>query len=908
MPELDLTPDSGGAPASHSAAPPPPAHLDHYDVLGRLGEGGMGEVYLARDRRLGRQVALKMLAGRFHSEAHLRERFLSEARAVSALEHPHVCRLYDVGEWEGRPYFTMERLRGETLRERLRRGPVGAEEVRRMGAQVAGALAAAHELGILHCDIKPSNLFLTTDAGAKVMDFGIARRLQTDFGSGGGAAGAASTASPAPPASDDSTVSGEWRAGDTPAGTPFYMSPEQVRGDELDGRADVFSLGAVLYEMASGRQPFQGKTIVEIYASILREQPAPLTLADTGLSAIIMRCLDKDRTARFGSAKELAQVLRGSLPLQPYPGPPARKPLWWLAGAAVALASAAGAWVYWGGTGLKLPQPSLSPLVSVAGDKDAPALSPSGDRVVFAWTGERGNNVDIYVKMVASGPPLRVTDNALTDTNPVWSPDGQRIAFLRTGSAGVSGENGYYVISPLGGQERKVARSYRAPILNGGSNLTWSPDGRELIYCDRLTPEGPPVMAAVNIESGQTRTLAEGKGYLANPLYSPDGTRLAYLRGPGFISHDLFVMDVRTAASRQLTHDLRSIGGLAWTADGASVVFSSNRLGLFSLWRVDARGGEPQPVAPAGTDAVAPSIAREGKRLAYLSRRVNINLWRYPLDTAAAAAAGAKPVPERLVSSTRISTEPDYSPDGQRIVFASERSGSWEIWTTRADGSQPLQLTNTPGQQSASPRWSPDSKWIVFDSRFEGHADLAIIAAQGEGFKRLTTAGSDEFLPRFSRDGASIYFMSNRSGSTQLWKMPAPGHAAAEPLQITTRGLADAVESEDGQFLYIARQSKLWRMPVNAREEHGLEEVLERAFWRDFSLVPGGVIFARNWTNLMQSIERYDLAAKQTKPLFEIGPRPNLYGPFVISPDRKWLLTDRVDQQNMEIMLVENFR
>lgn len=904
MPELDLTPDSEGA-TPHSAAPPPPAHLDHYDVIGRLGEGGMGEVYLARDRRLGRQVALKMLAGRFHSEAHLRERFLSEARAVSALEHPHVCRLYDVGEWEGRPYFTMERLRGETLRERLRRGAVAAAEVRRIGSEVAGALAAAHELGILHCDIKPSNLFLTTDAGAKVMDFGIARRLQTNFGSGGGAAGAASTASPAPPASDDSTVSGEWRAGEAPAGTPYYMSPEQVRGDELDGRADVFSLGAVLYEMATGRQPFQGKSVVEIYASILREQPAPLTLADTELSAIIARCLEKDRNARFNSAAELAQALRVGLPVDSFAGTVARKPTRWMVGAGLAAAAAAGGYfAFFSGSGVKLPPPTLSPLVSVAGDKDAPSLSPRGERVVFAWTGEQGNNVDIYVKMVGSGPPLRVTANALTDTNPVWSPDGERIAFLRTGSAGVSGENGYYVISALGGQERKVARSFRAPILNGGSNIAWSPDGRELVYCDRLTADGPPVMVAANVESGQTRILVEGKGYLANPVFSPDGSRLAYLRGPGFISHDLFVMDVRSGASRQLTHDLRSIGGVAWTPDGASLVFSSNRLGLFALWRVDAKGGDPQPVAPAGTDAVSPSIAREGKRLAYLSRRININLWRYPLDT----PAGAKPVPERLVSSTRISTEPDYSPDGQRIAFASERSGSWEIWTTRADGSQPLQLTNTPGQQSASPRWSPDSKWIIFDSRFEGHADLAIIGAQGEGFKRLTTATTDEFLPRFSRDGASIYFMSNRSGSTQLWRMPAPGRPAAEPEQITTKSLSDAVESEDGQFLYIARQNKLWRMPVNAREEQGLEEVIERSFWRDFSLQPGSVIFARNWTNLMQSIERYDMATKQTKPLFEIGPRPNLYGPFVISPDRKWLLMDRVDQQNVEIMLVENFR
>ncbi len=866
----------------------------------------MGEVCLARDRRRGRQVALKMLAGRFHAEAHLRERFLSEARAVSSLEHPHVCRLYDVGEWEGRPYFTMERLRGETLRERLRRGPLAAIEVRRIGAEVASALAAAHELGILHCDIKPSNLFLTADAGAKVMDFGIARRLQTNFGSGGGAAAPASTASPAGTATDDSTVSGEWRAAESPAGTPYYMSPEQVRGDQLDGRADVFSLGAVLFEMATGSQPFQGKTVVEIYASILREQTAPLTLADTGLSGIIARCLEKDRTARFASASELAQALRSALPMADdfaLGAPPTRRRR--LIGAGLAgVAAAAGYFTFFSGPGVKLLPPTLSPLVSLAGDKDAPSLSPGGDRVVFAWTGERGNNVDVYVKMVASGPPLRITDNGLTDTNPVWSRDGQRIAFLRTGAKGVEGENGYYVVSALGGQERKVARSFRAPILNGGSNLTWSPDGRELVFCDRASADGPPALVAAQVESGQTRTLLEAKNYLANPAYSPDGSQLAYLGGPGFISHDLFVLDVRKGVSRRLTHDRRSIGGLAWTPDGASLVFSSNRLGLFGLWRIDAGGGEPQPLAPAGTDAVSPSIAREGKRLAYLSRRVNINLWRYPLT----GAPGVKPVPERLVTSTRISTEPDYSPDGQRIAFASERSGSWEIWTTHADGSQPLQLTNTPGQQSASPRWSPDSKWIVFDSRFDGHADLAVIGAQGEGFKRLTNQGSDEFLPRFSRDGASIYFLSNRSGSTQLWRMPAPGHPAADAVRVTIKGLSDAIESEDGKFLYIARQNKLWRMPLNARDEQGLEEVLEQSFWRDFSLVPGGVIFARNWINLMQSIERYDMAAKKTKPLFEIGPRPNLYGPFVISPDRQWLLMDRVDQQNVEIMLVENFR
>lgn len=898
MAEQHFTPDPDGPVQPRGALGHAPARIDHYEVLSRLGEGGMGEVYLARDQRLGRQVALKMLAGRYTEDSSLRERFLTEARSVSALEHSHICRLYDVGEWEGRPYFTMERLRGETLRDRLKQGPLPSAEIRRIGAEVAEALAAAHELGILHCDIKPSNLFLTADAGAKVMDFGIARRLNADAATASASSDGSSGSS-----SDDSTISGEWRAGHAPAGTPFYMSPEQVRGEELDARTDLFSLGSVLYEMAKGRPPFRADSVVEVYAAILREDPPPLPLADAALAATIRKALSKDRDQRYASAAELAKALRSGIAPQPANGGGlAGSTRWpWYAGGVLA---AAGLFFFALRPPARLRSPSLTPVVSSTGDKDSPALSPAGDRLVFAWTNEQGNNVDIYVKMVGGGPPLRITTSPLTDTNPVWSPDGQQIAFVRTGAAGVGGENGYYIVPALGGGgvERKIAPSYRVPILNGGSNIGWSRDGKHLFICDRLTESSPPALYSIDLQSGETKTLFEGKGYVANPVVSPDGARLAFLRGPGFISHDLFVMDLATNASRQLTRELRSIGGISWTPDGRSLVFSSNRQGLFSLWRIAAAGGgEPELVSPVGPDSVSPSIASSGERMAYLSRRVNINLWRYPLE-------GPSQTPERLVPSTRISTEPDYSPDGNQIVFASERSGSWEIWTCRSDGTQPRQLTNMPGQQSASPRWTPDSKWIIFDSRFEGHADLAMIGAQGEGLKRLTTDTSDEFLPRFSRDGKIIYFFSNRTGSTQLWRMPAPGQPAAPPVQVTVKSLSDAIESEDGKYLYIARQNKLWRMPVDAREEEGLEEVLPRSFWRDFALVPGGVIYATGWVNLVQTVERMDWATKQKKKLLEIGPRPNLYGPFVVSPDHKWLLTDRVDQQNVEIMLVDNFR
>jgi len=217
-------------------------------------------------------------------------------------------------------------------------------------------------------------------------------------------------------------------------------------------------------------------------------------------------------------------------------------------------------------------------------------------------------------------------------------------------------------------------------------------------------------------------------------------------------------------------------------------------------------------------------------------------------------------------------------------------------------------LTNAPGQQSASPRWSPDGNYIVFDTRYDGQADVAMIGARGEGLRRITNDKTDEFLPRFSRDGKWIYFFSNRSGSTQLWRMPAPGEPPAAPVRLTVKGLSDAVESEDRKYLYIARRYKLYRMPIDAQDEKGIEEVVPKIFWRDFALVPGGLIYATGWTNLIQTIERMDWATGQKRKLMEIGPRPNLYGPFVVSPDRKWLLTDRVDQQNIEIMMVENFQ
>lgn len=411
-------------------------------------------------------------------------------------------------------------------------------------------------------------------------------------------------------------------------------------------------------------------------------------------------------------------------------------------------------------------------LTTYPGSERHPSFSPDGNQIVFSWNGEKQENYDIYVKLVSGGTPLRLTTNPAPDTAPSWSPDGLQIAFMRNAGAG----GGVFLISPLGGSERKLTDAT-------GFLVAWVPDGKSVVVEDRIAGNEASSLFLVSVATGEKRLLPPprdagyfgenfGSGYTFD--VSPDGTSLAFARWVSAGTSELYTSPIAKWAPRRLTRDNASIGGIAWTADAREVVFSSNRRGARSLWRIPAGARpetEPQLLAAAGNDAFFPAISRAGPakpaRLAYERRVINANIWR-------AETAGRGSPPVQIIASTGMQNSPQPSPDGKRIAFASNRTGSLEIWMCDSEGSNAVQLSSL-GTYCGSPRWSPDSQYIAFDGRAGGKADVYVVSAEGGSPRRLTIDTSENARPSWSRDGRWIYFRSDRSGSRQIWKMPVQG-------------------------------------------------------------------------------------------------------------------------------------
>lgn len=345
---------------------------------------------------------------------------------------------------------------------------------------------------------------------------------------------------------------------------------------------------------------------------------------------------------------------------------------------------------------------------------------------------------------------------------------------------------------------------------------------------------------------------------------------------------------------RRLTKDQRTIAGIAWTPDSRELVFSSNRSGLFVLWQIGVSGGEPQAVPGVGPDSVSPSIARNGSQLAYLNRRVNVNLWRVPLE-----GSGD---PEQLITSARWSAQGEYSPDGDRIAFASDRSGLWQIWRSRSDGTEPVRLTSMNAARTAWPRWSPDGKWIAFESNPEGHGDIFLVAAEGGPPRRITDSPGDDAMPQWAADGKSVYFTSDRSGAFQVWQVQIESGGQT---QITEVGGKMPMMLPDGRYLYYVSRGGLWRMPVPGGSE---QKLLDEVHWFDVGLHPRGVYFVTPTTGQMHDVELLRHDGKRSVVRKGIGPRPSRMGSVRVSPDGKWLLYDRIDRNDNEILVIENFR
>jgi eukaryotic-like serine/threonine-protein kinase len=885
--------------------------VSHYRVLEKLGGGGMGVVYKGEDTRLKREVALKFLPETHFEDAEARERFAREAQSASALNHPHICTVYDIGEHGGQPFIVMESLQGETLKHRIASRRFATEEILDLGLQVADALDAAHGKGIVHRDIKPANIFVTTRGHAKVLDFGLALLSSTLAPEFDG---------PTATALQHLTSPG------TALGTVAYMSPQQALGQRLDARTDVFSLGIVLYEMATGTLPFKGDTSAAIFDAILHQTPPSARALNPQLppelDRIITKCLEKDADLRYQSARDLladlkrlrrdtssGQSMATASATAQRPGPASRR-MAIAVGVVVLAASAAGGWWLLKG---RAPQSAtgpitITPFTTDGGGKLWPRLSPDGERVAYSWTGPKDDQWDMYVKPVGPGTkPIRITDAAAFHSSPAWSPDGRQLAFVRTTALDRAA---IYAVPSLGGQERKVADLVGSILLGGIyflPTLSWAPDGTWLAAAEQPAPEAPARIVKIVLSNAEMIPVTSPPtGTLGDlwPDISPDGQLLAFVRtsSQSFGNQDVWLQPLTGGDARRLTNGKYEImSSLRWTHDGAEIVFTAWTTGTPKTMRVPVAGGAPEPLAGVGDFATDSTVA--GHRMVYVQDSPSVpEMWRLPVPSKVPSTV----TPEKLAP---FGKNMQYSPDGSKIAFESQRGGDKNVWVSNADGSNATQLVTTTGD-SGTPRWSPDGRRLVFDSVSAGSFDLYVVGVDGTPPRRLTQDSTDEATATWSHDGRFIYFQSHRSGRSEIWRIPSDGGTA---VQVTHSGAMYGIESSDGKDLYYAKLQSdlgLWRLSLASGAE--TQVVKDSVAWQAWGLGQRGIYYATKADIVVLrraalTIHYLDFATGRTATLFH-RESPSMYQSLAVSPDEKWVLFSETPRGQSELMLVENFR
>jgi Tol biopolymer transport system component/predicted Ser/Thr protein kinase len=878
--------------------------LSHYEVLERIGEGGTGVVYKARDTLLGRLVALKTLPSDRSADRERRARLLREARAASALRHPNIVDVYDLVQHDdGSDVIVMELVTGRTL-DRAVAGKT-LREILGYARQIADALATAHAAGIVHRDLKPSNVMVDEGGTVRVLDFGLAR-LGPPEGTVDLASGSARRAG-------DGTAEGRI------VGTLAYMSPEQAEGKKADARSDVFSFGAVLYEIVTGRMAFKEDSAAATLAAVLEHDPPPPRELVPGLplelEKLVQRCLRKDPQKRFRSMGDLAielddiaaglgSTVRG----RPRRRRAGRRAVGLMAGAALLVLVGSFAWRLTRSPARTSAAPSLVQLTSYAGRELHATFSPDGTQVAFAWSGERRDNIDIYVKLVgASGPPLRLTRDPASDAFPAWSPDGRQIAFRRMPRSRDDATEyfasripaGTVMVMPaIGGPERKVADVPKSQC----PTLSWTPDGRWLASPAADSSGGEGIFL-LPVEQGEPKRLtATSAGGDLCPALSPDGRFLAYAacRSEYACAIDVLELqpDLRPKAPPRRVAEVAvgaAFEGLAWAADGRSLVYPRDY-----LYRLPLRGAPAaERIDLAAPLAVYPAVSRAGNRLVYTRGTTERDVWK--LEEGHPPAA--------FLASSRLDQSPQFSPDGTRIAYQSARwSRTGEILVVNADGSNPVQLTDGLGRQQGSPQWSPDGRSIAFDSqREDGTFDVYVIDAAGGPPRPLDPEASNEHRPSWSRDGRWIYFASDRTGRFEVWRVPAEG---GRPRQVTTEGGFACFEAFDGRTLYYTK-AQAARQPVFARPTGGGPErrVVDEILGRSFAVVPGGLYyFALTDVPGVTVVRALEVARRRSRDVARLGVPVTPGAGLSVSPDRKTILFTVFKPNDADLYLIENFR
>ena len=872
--------------------------LSNYKILDLIGTGGMGQVYLAEDTELGRNIAIKLLPSEYTKDQDRLLRFRQEARAASALNHPNILTIHQIAQFEGRHFMATEFVDGETLRQRMKRSQLSFAEAIEIGNQVGGALAAAHEAGIVHRDIKPENIMLRRDGYIKVLDFGLAKLTE--------------------PTSAIQTTTG--KVDSDPGlvmGTVKYMSPEQARGLEVDGRSDIFSFGVVLYEMLTGRAPFTGATTSDLIAALLKEEPAPLNeyvpKVPDDLQRLLSKCLNKKKDERYQTIQEVLVDLK---PLRMVNRVASGEPLSQIG---------EGSEFSTGASGAVTSTLSVEYIVSgIKRHKSGAAIVLAG--LLFVGVGSTfGVRRFIQRSRIPSGE-MKITRVLNTENSfaVAISPDGRYIAhgssdagkgsvwlieaatnksiavssggsdltFSRNGSHLYYNNDGnLFEVPTNGGEARKVLSEVSGPI-------TLAPDGRRFAFVRELNAEESALMIA-NLDGGEQQQLIRQKKpqYLCpGPAWSPDGSLIAY--GFGVTASNkqagVAVVDVNTSQTREVTNRRwQDLERLAWLSDGSGLIMpATDNTTDVQIFLVPFPSGEPRTITKDLNNYTDPTLTADDGSLVAIQYQQRNSLWIVPNGNASGArplntgkhelyrvvscardgsivyvsnVSGKRDVwimsadgtnPKQLTSNAGNNLHPEVSPDGRYIFFSSNRdnTGAFNIWRMNIDGSNPIQLTHGKGAVQAT--GTPDGQWVVY--ALGGPETPAVaktlwkVPVDGGESARITNTPSNGAA--ISPDGTTIacWYKQDKSSPWQIALLSFAGRRPLKLIPVTRTSNFRLRWTPDGQAIsYINTRdgvSNIWIQPINGEPARQLTQFTSE-FIEGFDWTPNGdLICARNYT------------------------------------------------------------
>lgn len=818
--------------------------VSHYKILKIIGKGGMGEVYLAEDTKLDRQVAIKFLSAEFSQDVEKLHRFIQEAKAASALNHPNILTVYEIGEYEGNNYIVTEFIAGKPLNEVLKKEPLETEKAINFAIEITSALATAHDAGIIHRDIKAHNIMIRKDGIVKLLDFGLAKLTHYSVSD--------------IPDHEAETIARVNTLPGTLMGTPTYMSPEQVRGKVLDARTDIFSFGILFFEMLTGKRPFDGESFADVMGAILKDEPPPLSRfienVPPELNHIVEKTLRKDREQRYQSVKDLVIDLKDLRDLLKFEAKlihstNSTKPnLVHSTDAATAVQT-----VHLTNADMRLRQSKVLPIIIISlilavvaggvwwmlpGKKDQTAVSApvsfekkditswnsapgelfstgsfSPDNKMIAFSSAQSGSKNIWIKQTSSGEAIQVTKDSFNNQNPIWSPNGNEIAFFseRGNLAGSKGTaTGIWRIPTLGGTPVSIA-----PVQDGGSQLRlWSKS--EKIYY-----ESNKNLFAADIESGKTEQITK---------FSPNDAQIKFIgisadeKRIAFVQKDGKIWKIMTSAiagdnPQQIVSVENEISSVVWHPDNERLFYSQSVDGAFQVFAVSADGGEPTKLTNAESDNVAIDVSADGSNILIASAREESDLWDANTATSEEniVASGidsqlwADASPDRqtiafqsvknlsqgnnllngsiLVKNSGTNAQPlmiaenaflpKWSPDGQQLAFMRFEGSKPQTWIVNADGGQEKKLTDgeipaigysvSPYNriQTTNFSWSPDGKTIAYLLNREGISNIRQVSTDGSADVQITNNNDEKLLlncPIWSDDGSRIafYFKSTK--------------------------------------------------------------------------------------------------------------------------------------------------